>query len=148
MIDNTENSIHEYSGKRDKHNRFAMFMCYVSWLALRINVKIGGKNSRDAFKEMQSKIAMGVSMLFPMITIIILLNKYITIENKSFLKGLFITPVIIMICLSFWVDSHESKYYSIFEKMSLNERRKRDLCALLYIIGSPALLFGIGSLLY
>jgi len=147
-MDSAENNLCRRSNKHDKHNRFAMFMCYVSWLALRVNVKIGGKGSRDAFKEMQARIFMGVSILLPMLTLIILINKFVIIENKIFLKSLFIIAVVIMLCLSSWVDSYETKYYQMFEKMPLQEKRKMDLYALLYSIGGPVLLFGIGYLLY
>ena len=107
-------------------------MCYVSWAALRINIRISGKNSKDTFKEGQAKAVKSVCIMLNLVTLIIPAIKII--NNTIFSKWLFVTTGIIVFCLYFWIDSYEDVYYRMFEKMSKNERIKMDLYALLYFM--------------
>lgn len=138
----SDQSIHS-DALAKKHNKFAVFMCYVTWLFLRFSVKVGGKKSGDAYKEGMAGASMSATHVLYMLCLIIIVHKYVIILNKVFVTCYFIIVAIMILGLSFWIGSYEDKYYPIFKKMSRKERKKWDRCGMLYVFGTYILFFGI-----
>jgi hypothetical protein len=118
-----------------KLNRFVMFMCYATWLALRVNIKISGilgsKSSRDLFKEMQASIHTGLYIMINFAILMIPIFKF-KLVTKDIGTGLLVISFLTMLCFMFWLDSFENIYYRMFERFSKPLKRKWDRYVLFY----------------
>ena len=126
-------------GRDQWYKRYAMFMNYVSWASLRLSVKIHGEGSRDFPKEASASAVKGHLILINIFSPVVLACIIFHVECKPIGKTLFITTGIISYCIYLWIDFYEKQYYSIFSKLSVPERKKWDLYALTYVLGSWAI---------
>jgi hypothetical protein len=138
--------------REKKLNRFVMFMCYSSWLSLRINIKISGflgsKNSRDSFKEWQASMTALMYLLGNLMTVFFVLDKHIKlgqiIRNIASEEGtqlaIMAVPFVIVFCLGLWIINYEDDFHSMFEKFSKPLKKKWDRLLLSYWGATWALL--------